>query len=141
MSNSIKKLLILSSGGDSPGMNAGVRAALRSALFHNIEVYGCENGFQGLVDKTVFPMTSRDAANCIQRGGTILKSARCHAFLEKAMRDECRAYLHSLGIDAMVILGGDGSFRGAWVLENEGGPRTIGIPCTIDNDKIGRAHV
>ncbi len=137
MSNPIKKLLIITSGGDAPGMNAGIRAALRTALSHGIDVFGAEDGYQGLIDKKVFQLTSRDAANCIQRGGTILKTGRCTAFLEKSVRDECRNYLNLLGIDAITILGGDGSFRGGALLEREGGPKTVGIPCTIDNDIPG----
>lgn len=140
MTHSIKKLLLLTSGGDSPGMNAGLRAVLRTALYHRIEVYGSENGYQGLVNRQVFPMASRDAANCIQRGGTILKSARCKEFFDPKVRDQCRAYLSELEIDAMAVLGGDGSFRGALILENEGGPKTVGIPCTIDNDIIGTEY-
>ncbi len=141
MTNStIKKLLILTSGGDAPGMNAALRAAVRTAIYHGIEVYGSEAGYQGLIDQTVFPISSKYVANCLQRGGTILKSGRCKAFMEKTVRDECRQYLQALEIDAMVVLGGDGSFRGAWLLENEGGPKTMGIPCTIDNDILGTEY-
>ncbi|MFT3741984.1 MAG: 6-phosphofructokinase [Gammaproteobacteria bacterium] len=137
MTNTLKKMLILTSGGDAPGMNAAIRAALRTALSHGIEVYGCEGGYRGLIEKNAFPFASRDVANSIQRGGTILKTDRCEEFLKKEVRDECRAYLKSLGIDALAVLGGDGSFRGAYTLEKEGGPRTVGIPCTIDNDIVG----
>jgi len=140
MKNKIKKLLIITSGGDAPGMNAALRATLRTALSHGIEVYAAENGYQGLIDRTVMPISSRDVANCIQRGGTILKTGRCLAFQEKSVRDKCREYLRELEIDALAVLGGDGSFRGAWMLENEGGPRTVGIPCTIDNDIIGTEY-
>lgn len=135
-----KKLLIITSGGDAPGMNAGIRAVLRTALSEGIEVFACENGYQGLIDKTVFAFASRDVANSLQRGGTILKTGRCQEFREKAVRDKCRDYLKSLGIDMMVVLGGDGSFRGAWMLEREGGPKIVGIPCTIDNDIIGTEY-
>lgn len=140
MPSNLKRLLILTSGGDSPGMNAAVRAAVRTAIYHGAEVYGSENGYQGLIDRTVFPLYSKNVANCIQRGGTILKSGRCPTFLEKATRDRCREYLQELAIDALVVLGGDGSFRGAWLLEHEGGPRTVGIPCTIDNDIVGTEY-
>lgn len=136
----LKKLLILTSGGDAPGMNAAIRSTLRTALSHGLEVYACEGGYQGLIDRTVFLMTSRDAANCIQRGGTILKTGRCEKFLDPLVRASCRHYLKQLGIDAMVVLGGDGSFRGAYLLQQEGGPKTIGIPCTIDNDIIGTEY-
>lgn len=135
-----RKLLILTSGGDAPGMNAAIRAVLRTALSHELEVYACESGYQGLIDRNVFRMTSRDAANCIQRGGTILKTGRCEMFQDPLVRAGCRDYLQQLGIDAMAVLGGDGSFRGAYMLEQEGGPKTIGIPCTIDNDIIGTEY-
>ncbi len=133
----IKKLLIITSGGDAPGMNAAIRSVLRTAISQGFEVYGCEDGYQGLIDRTVFPMASKDAANCIQRGGTILKTGRCEKFLDPAVRAQCLEYLQQLKIDALAVLGGDGSFRGAYLLEKEGGPRTVGIPCTIDNDIIG----
>jgi len=132
-----QKLLILTSGGDAPGMNAAIRAVLRTALSHGLEVYGCESGYQGLINRKVFQMTSHDAANCLQRGGTILKTGRCEKFQDPLVRAGCRDYLQQLGIDALAVLGGDGSFRGAYLLEKEGGPKTVGIPCTIDNDVIG----
>lgn len=135
-----KKLLILTSGGDAPGMNAAIRSVLRTALSQGMEVYGCEGGFQGLMERTVFPMHSEDAANCIQRGGTILKTGRYEAFKDRTVRAACIHYLRDVGIDALVILGGDGSFKGAYLLEEEGGPKTIGIPCTIDNDIIGTEY-
>lgn len=138
--NKPTKLLILTSGGDAPGMNAGIRAVLRTALSHGLAVYGCEGGFQGLIDRAVSPMTSHGVANCLQRGGTILKTGRCTAFHDPAVRAQCRDYLKQLGIDAMAVLGGDGSFRGALLLEKEGGPKTVGIPCTIDNDIIGTEY-
>jgi 6-phosphofructokinase 1 len=139
-SKKLQKLLIITSGGDAPGMNAAIRAVLRTALSHGLEVYGCENGYQGLIDRNVFKMTSKDAANCIQRGGTILKTGRCSQFQDPAVRAGCLEYLQQLGIDALAVLGGDGSFRGAYTLEKEGGPKTIGIPCTIDNDIIGTEY-
>ncbi|MDF3054106.1 MAG: pfkA [Gammaproteobacteria bacterium] len=138
--NKLKKLLIITSGGDAPGMNAALRAVLRTALSEGLEVFACENGYQGLIDENFFSFSSRQVANCLQRGGTILKTGRYEAFKEKATRDRCRASLEKLGIDAMVVLGGDGSFKGASLLESEGGPRTIGIPCTIDNDIIGTEY-
>ncbi len=134
MSNSIKRILIITSGGDAPGMNAAIRAIVRSGIQKGIEVFGCELGFQGLIDKNIYSMTAESVGNCIQRGGTILKSARCLAFLEKAVRDGCRAFLKEQGIDAIAMLGGNGSFAGAARLSDEGGPAMIGIPCTIDND-------
>lgn len=136
----LNKLLILTSGGDAPGMNAGLRAALRTALSEGIEVFACENGYQGLIDENLFLLPSKYVANSLQRGGTILKTGRCEAFLEKSTRDRCRVFLKKFGIDAMIVMGGDGSFRGACLLEAEGGPKTIGIPCTIDNDIRGTEY-
>jgi 6-phosphofructokinase 1 len=136
----LKKLLILTSGGDAPGMNAAIRAILRTALSHGLEVYSSEGGYQGLIDRNVKPLVSHDVANCIQRGGTILKTGRCVAYQDPAIRARCLEYLKELGIDCMVVLGGDGSFRGALLSELEGGPKTIGIPCTIDNDVIGSEY-
>ncbi len=132
-----KKLLVMTSGGDSPGMNAGIRAVVRTALYHNLKVYGCRAGFQGILEKDIFPMDASSVANCIQRGGTILQSARFPAFAEAKVRAEAIKILKKQGIDYLVVLGGDGSFRGATLLEKEGGPKVIGIPCTIDNDIIG----
>lgn len=138
--NSAKKLLIITSGGDAPGMNAAMRSVLRASLSHGFEVYGCEGGYQGLIDRAVFPMTSRDVANCIQRGGTILKTGRCPLFQDATIRAQALDYLRELNIDYLAVLGGDGSFRGAYLLEHEGGPKTVGIPCTIDNDIIGTEY-
>lgn len=140
MNTQPKKLLILTSGGDAPGMNAAIRAVLRTAIANDIEVFGAEGGYQGLIDKTVFPLFSEDVANSIQRGGTILKTNRCEDFLKKEVRAECLDYVNSLGIDAIAVLGGDGSFRGATIFESEGGPQCVGIPCTIDNDIIGTEY-
>lgn len=136
----LQKLLIITSGGDAPGMNAALRAVLRTALAQGLEVFACENGYQGLIDEAFFSLPSKDVANSLQRGGTILKTGRCEAFREKSVRDKCRASLEKWGIDAMVVLGGDGSFRGAHLLEEEGGPKTAGIPCTIDNDIHGTEY-
>ncbi|MFA6408976.1 MAG: 6-phosphofructokinase [Gammaproteobacteria bacterium] len=131
------KLLVLTSGGDAPGMNAAVRAVVRSACYYDIEVFGCRRGYQGLVDQDIFPMDVASVANCIQRGGTILETSRCKTFLEKSTRDKCRAFLAERGIDFFVPIGGDGTFRGASLLEHEGGPKSVGVPGSIDNDIIG----
>lgn len=131
------KLLVLTSGGDAPGMNAAIRAVVRTACFYNIEAFGCHRGYQGLVDKNIFPMDAASVANCIQRGGTILETSRCKTFLEKSTRDQCRTFLKEHGIDFIVPIGGDGTFRGASLLESEGGPKSVGIPGSIDNDIVG----
>jgi len=137
MSDKPKKILVLSSGGDSPGMNAAIRAVVRSAHYYDIEIVGSHMGYRGLIEKTIFPLKQEFVSNSIQRGGTILKTDRCPEFKGKTVRDQCREYLNSEGIDGMVVLGGNGSFAGATVLQEEGGPRALGIPCTIDNDIVG----
>ncbi|MCB1827300.1 MAG: 6-phosphofructokinase [Coxiellaceae bacterium] len=136
----IKRLLILSSGGDAPGMNTAIRAAVRMAHHHNLDVYGTEAGYTGLIKESIFPLPSESVANIIMRGGTMLKTGRCAAFLEKSERDRARSFLKKQAIDAMVVLGGDGSFAGANLLEQEGGPKIIGVPCTIDNDIDGTEY-
>src|SRR3990167_8489179 len=133
----MKNILILTSGGDAPGMNAAIRAAVRAGHYFGLHVFGCRSGFQGLVDQVIFPLELDSVANCIQHGGTILLADRCLSFYEKTTRDACRAFLKSKKIDGIIVIGGNGSFKGAAVLSHEGGPATIGIPGTIDNDIPG----
>lgn len=140
MPSKLNKIAILSSGGDSPGMNAAIRAAVRFAHYCNLEVYGVEGGYRGLVEKKIHKMDNISVANCIQRGGTILKTDRCIEFKNKQVRDQCREFLAQQDIDGLIVLGGDGSFAGAATLANEGGPNVIGIPCTIDNDIVGTEY-
>lgn len=135
-----KRLLTFTSGGDAPGMNAALRAVVRTAIHSGVEIFGCEMGFAGLINEEIFPLDQRFVANCIQRGGTILKTGRCPEFLERKTRDKVRAFLAKQKFDGMIILGGDGSFRGATILREEGGPPTIGVPCTIDNDIAGSEY-
>ncbi|MBQ9802248.1 MAG: 6-phosphofructokinase [Clostridia bacterium] len=128
-----RKIGILTSGGDAPGMNAAIRAVARKALDEGVEVVGILGGYSGLIKDNVIPFTPRTVSNIISRGGTVLYSDRCPEFkseegMQKAI-DTCRRHQ----IDAIVALGGDGTFRGATDLTNRGIP-TIGIPCTIDND-------
>lgn len=132
-----KKCLILSSGGDAPGMNAAIRAAVRTAIHHKLDVYGAENGYYGLIKKSIHPIQSEMVGNIVQRGGTILKTGRCPEFRNKEVRAEVVQFLKQENFEYLVVLGGDGSFRGATLLANEGGPAVIGIPCTIDNDITG----
>ena len=136
----IKRIVTLTSGGDAPGMNATLRAVVRTAIYHGIEVYGSEMGFHGLAHQQLSPLNARFVANCIQRGGTLLKTARFNDFHDKKIRDQTRAFLASQDIDALVVLGGNGSFAGARILHQEGGPEVIGIPCTIDNDINGTEY-
>ena len=133
----IKRIAVLTSGGDAPGMNAAIRAVVRSALAFDVEAFGIYNGFEGLVHDKIEQLNHRSVANCIQRGGTILKTSRYPEFKDPDVRKKGIKNLHKHKIDALVVLGGDGSFRGAKLLGDEGDIRTIGIPCTIDNDIIG----
>ena len=135
-----QKILILTSGGDAPGMNAAIRAAVRTAISKGYDVYGCESGFQGLIDKKIFPMHANSVANCIQRGGTILKSARCESFKNQDIQKQCSDYLQQQGFTCLIILGGNGSFQGALKLSQHNQIQVIGIPCTIDNDINGTEY-
>ena len=128
---------LLTSGGDSAGMNAAIRAVVRTAIYHNIEIWGIERGYNGMIDNHMNPMTSRSVANIIQRGGTILKTARSKDFHTKAGRKKAYQNLKKNGINALVIIGGDGSFKGANFFSQEFDIPCIGIPGTIDNDMEG----
>ncbi len=132
-----KAIAVLTSGGDAPGMNAAIRAVVRYALANGVEVHGVTKGYSGLIEGDMQPMTASSVANIIQRGGTILKTDRCAAFFKKSVRQEAANLLRRKGIDALVVIGGDGSFRGAHLLEKENDFPTIGIPGTIDNDIAG----
>ena len=133
----IKKIALLTSGGDAPGMNAAIRAAARGALYNNIEVMAVIRGYQGLIDDNIEPMNSKSVSNTIQRGGTILQSARSKEFETTEGRAKAYANLKKHGIDAMVVIGGDGTFTGASVFGNEHNFPIVGIPGTIDNDLYG----
>lgn len=130
---SVKSIAVLTSGGDSQGMNAAVRAVVRSALFHGIEVYGVQRGYQGLINNDIRAMDLRSVGDIIQRGGTILQTARCKEFETPEGQKLGAENLRKRGIDGLVVIGGDGSYRGAQKL-SEYGIRTMGIPGTIDND-------
>lgn len=134
---SMQKIVVLTSGGDAPGMNAALRAVVRRAIHAGIEVFGSENGFAGLVKNELVPLTARSVANCIQRGGTVLKTKRVPEFHEEAVRKQCGKFLKKAGIDGLIVLGGNGSFAGAKLLGEENDLAVIGIPCTIDNDING----
>lgn len=133
----VKSIAVLTSGGDAPGMNAAVRAVTRSAISQGVEVHAIMKGFTGLLEGEIHPMNASSVANIIQRGGTILKTSRCEAFFKKAIREEAAHILRRKQIDALVVIGGDGSFAGAHKLEKETGFVTIGLPGTIDNDVPG----
>lgn len=129
----MKRIGLLTSGGDAPGMNAAIRAVVRSALYFGMEVYGIERGYAGLIDDQVVKMEMRSVSNIVQTGGTKLRTARCMEMLTVEGQKKALDTLEKYGIDGLVVIGGDGSFRGAKVLSEYGVP-TIGIPGTIDND-------
>lgn len=129
----MNKLGVLTSGGDAPGMNAAIRAVVKAANYNNIEVMGIHCGFQGLIDGKVQRLTSADVDNLADKGGTILKTSRCLEFHEEAGRKRALEVLRNQGIDSLVVIGGEGSFKGAEKL-HELGIKVIGIPGTIDND-------
>lgn len=137
MANKVTKIGVLSSGGDAPGMNAAIRAIVRTGIYHGLEVYGVMRGYQGLIENDIVPMQSRSVANIIQRGGTILKTARSKVFLEPEGRKKAFDNLTALGINGLVIIGGDGSFRGAATFSKEYDIPCIGLPGTIDKDIAG----
>ncbi len=130
----MKKIAILTSGGDAPGMNAAIRACVRRALNFGLEVYGVERGYEGLVNNEIFQMNSQSVCDIIQRGGTILKSARCLDFKLPEVRKTAADNLKKHGIEGLIVIGGDGSFTGAKLLSDEQGINVVGIPGTIDND-------
>lgn len=132
----MKKIGVLTSGGDSPGMNAAVRAVVRKALYHEIEVAGIYHGYQGLVDGNIRNLDAGDVGDIIQRGGTMLYSARCLEFKTDQVQQKAIEQLKKHGIEGLVVIGGDGSYRGALALSEKGFP-CIGVPGTIDNDIPG----
>ena len=109
-------------------------------MLSQYQVFGCRGGYQGLIDQDIMPMSPESVANCIQRGGTILKTGRCDAFRSADTRKTCINFLKEKQINAIVVIGGDGSFRGASLLHQEGGPHVIGVPATIDNDIVGTEY-
>ncbi|HJW09818.1 MAG TPA: 6-phosphofructokinase [Holophagaceae bacterium] len=128
---------VLTSGGDAPGMNAAIRAVVRQADAMGLEVVGIRHGYQGLIEGDWGRLSSRDCANILQRGGTILHTARCPKFMQAEVRARAAERLREIGVEALVVIGGDGSFRGAEALYREQGIRCAGIPGTIDNDLPG----
>ena len=129
----MKRIAVMTSGGDAPGMNAAIRAVVRSGLHYGLEVYGIFHGYKGLCEGKIRRLNRYDVTRIISRGGTILGSARYPEFADKKVREVGVKQLHDLGIDAIVVIGGDGTYRGAQALSEMGIP-TIGLPGTIDND-------
>ncbi|MES2651357.1 MAG: 6-phosphofructokinase [Bacteroidota bacterium] len=135
--SSIKNIGVLTSGGDSPGMNAAIRAVVRASLYYNLKVTGILRGYEGLIQGDFIPMEGKSVANIIQRGGTILKTARCDAFRTKEGRVLAHKNLVESDIDALIVIGGDGTFTGADLFSKEFNFPVIGLPGTIDNDLAG----
>ncbi|HRN73378.1 MAG TPA: 6-phosphofructokinase [Ginsengibacter sp.] len=137
MTQKITKIAVLTSGGDSPGMNAAIRAVVRTGIYYGLEVYGIMRGYAGLVEGDIFKMESKSVANIIQRGGTILKTARCKEFHTKEGRQKAYDNLRKIGIGGLIAIGGDGTFRGAQLFSSEFDIPCIGLPGTIDKDIDG----
>lgn len=134
MGTSIKKIGLLTSGGDSPGMNAAIRSVVRKAIFENIIVTGVLRGYEGLINGELIDMDSRSVSNILGRGGTILKTARSKEFMKREGQEKAVKVIKDNNIDALVVIGGNGSLQGAHVLYRDWGITNIGIPGTIDND-------
>src|SRR5690606_14353313 len=133
----ISRIGVLTSGGDAPGMNAAIRAVVRSAVYYNIEVYGIYRGYEGMINDDIKKLETKNVAYILERGGTFLKSARSAAFRTPEGRKTAYENLQKHGIDALVVIGGDGSLTGAHLLFEEFGIPSIGIPGTNDNDLSG----
>ena len=132
----MKRVAVLTSGGDAPGMNAAIRAVVRTGIAHELEMFGVRNGFAGLLKGSIMPLGARDVGGIIQKGGTILGSTRCPEFVETPAQCDALHLLRELHIDGLVVVGGSGSQKGACALAQKGFP-VVGIASTIDNDLFG----
>lgn len=137
MSTSIENIGLLTSGGDAPGMNAAIRAVVRTALYYNIQVTGIRRGFEGMVNGDMALMDRRSVANIVQRGGTILKTARSEQFMTPEGRKLAYEQLQKNKVDALVVIGGDGTFKATQIFGQEFNMPIVGLPGTIDNDLFG----
>ncbi len=133
----MKRIALLTSGGDAPGMNAAIRAVVRTAIYKNISVFGVNRGYSGLIDGDVKQLLKPDVANIIHKGGTILKTARSEAFRTPEGRQKAAEFLDAFEIDGLVVIGGNGTYTGAKFLYEEHGVNVVGLPGTIDNDIFG----
>ena len=140
MLKKVNKIAVLTSGGDAPGMNAAIRAVVRTCSYHNVEVLGIYRGFQGMIEDDFVELNARSVRNIINKGGTFLKSARSEGFRTKEGRESAYKNLTNNGVDALVVIGGDGTFTGALSFSQEFGFPVMGIPGTIDNDIYGTTH-
>ena len=136
----MKKIALLTSGGDSPGMNAAIRAIVKTCLYYNTIPIGIRDGYKGMVQADMFEMKYSDVDNIIHTGGTILGSSRCLEFKNKETRSIAIKNLIDNNVDGLVVIGGDGTFTGASILSSEMGIPVIGLPGTIDNDIYGTDH-
>ncbi|MEZ4986395.1 MAG: 6-phosphofructokinase [Saprospiraceae bacterium] len=133
----IKRIAVFTSGGDAPGMNAALRAVVRTAAYHDLHIYGIHNGYEGMIDGDLHRLDIRDVGNIIYRGGTILKTARSKRFMTPEGRKSAYEALKAFDVDACIAIGGNGTFTGAKVFSEEFDIPFIGIPATIDNDLYG----
>jgi 6-phosphofructokinase 1 len=133
----MKRIAVFTSGGDAPGMNACIRAVVRGAVYHEVEVFGIKRGYDGMIRGDIVPMNSHSVSNIIQKGGTILKSARSKEFFTKEGRQRAYDQLQKHEIEGLVAIGGNGTFTGAEIFCTEFGIPTVGAPGTIDNDLYG----
>lgn len=137
MAQALRTLGVLTSGGDAPGMNAAIRSVVRAASYYGIEPYGIYEGYQGLIENSILPLNARSVKNILNRGGTVLKSSRSEDFKTKTGRAQAYAHLRQQGIDALVLIGGNGTFTGGKYFCEENDIPVIGLPGTIDNDLYG----
>lgn len=135
--STIRKIGVMTSGGDSPGMNAAIRAVVRTATYHGIEVHGIRRGYQGMIDGDIYKMEAKDVSNIIQRGGTILKTARSKEFMTDEGMQKAYDNLQNHGIEGLVLIGGDGTFKGAVAFFKKYTIPAVGLPGTIDKDLAG----
>ena len=133
----MKRIAVFTSGGDAPGMNACIRAVVRGSVYHGLEVFGIRRGYNGMINGDIFQMTSHSVSNIVQRGGTILKSARSKEFMTVEGRKKAYDQLQKFGIEGLIAIGGNGTFTGATIFYDEYGIPTVGAPGTIDNDLYG----
>jgi len=140
MSKKIKKIGVMTSGGDAPGMNSAIRSVARTCAYHNIECVGIYRGYEGMIEGDFKDLSARAVKGIINKGGTVLKSARSKEFRTKEGRKKAFNALTNKGIDALVTIGGDGTFTGALIFNQEFGFPVMGIPGTIDNDIFGTSH-
>ena len=140
MSREIKRIAVFTSGGDAPGMNSAIRAVVRTASFHDLHVYGIRRGYEGMIDCDIRRLEKRDVGNILQRGGTVLKTARSDRFRTPEGRKSAYESLLAHDIDACIAIGGDGTFTGASIFSQEYDIPFIGVPGTIDNDIYGTDH-